>query len=49
VAGIACDKQGFSIRYADSANLEDDGTSIHKNDNGWIGNLERAISLQPVP
>ncbi|MBR0682734.1 hypothetical protein GXW74_19740 [Roseomonas eburnea] len=37
----------FSIRHADSTNLQYDGTSIHKNYNGWIENLERAIIRQP--
>jgi hypothetical protein len=49
VTEIAYDEQGFSIRYLDSRNLDYDGTSIHKNYNGWIENLERAISQQPVP
>lgn len=49
VTEIAYDAQGFSIRYLDSRNLEYDGTSIHKNYNGWVENLERAISQQPLP
>lgn len=49
VTEIAYDETRFTIRYADSRNLGYDGTSIHKNYNGWIQNLERAISQQPVP
>ena len=49
VTEIAYDQQGFSIRYVDSRNLGYDGTNIHKNYNGWVTNLERAISQQPLP
>jgi hypothetical protein len=49
VTEIAYDETRFTIRYADSRNLGYDGTSIHKNYNGWIQNLERAISQQPAP
>ncbi len=49
VTEIAYDDTRFTIRYVDSRNLGFDGTSIHKNYNGWIENLERAISQQPVP
>jgi len=33
----------YSIRYKDSSNMHYDGGSIHKNYNGWIENLDRAI------
>ncbi|MDX1431840.1 MAG: hypothetical protein R3286_05265 [Gammaproteobacteria bacterium] len=36
----------FSIQYRDSTNLDYDGTSIHRNYNGWIQNLENAIKVQ---
>jgi hypothetical protein len=49
VVNIAYDETVFNIRYVDSRNLGYTGTSIHKNYNGWIRNLERAISQQPVP
>ena len=49
VTEIAYTADSFSIRYLDSRNLQYDGTSIHKNYNGWIQNLERAISQQPLP
>lgn len=38
--------KSYSIRYKDSDNLNYDGSSIHKNYNGWIENLERAISVR---
>ena len=47
VTEITYNEQVFSILYVDSTNLQYDGTSIHKNYNGWIQNLERAISQQP--
>jgi hypothetical protein len=49
VTEIAYDETRFTIRYVDSRNLDYTGTSIHKNYNGWVRNLERAISQQPVP
>lgn len=48
VTEITYDAQRFAIRYVDSSNLGYDGTNIHKNYNGWIQNLERAISQQPA-
>jgi hypothetical protein len=48
VTEITYNEQVFSIIYVDSTNLQYDGTSIHKNYNGWIQNLERAISVQPT-
>lgn len=36
----------YSIKYLDSANLNYDGTNIHKNYNGWITNLNRSIQTQ---
>ena len=47
VTEITYNEQVFSIIYVDSTNLQYDGTSIHKNYNGWIQNLERAINLRP--
>lgn len=43
---IPYDTTGFSIAYRDSTNLDYDGTSIHKNYNSWIQNLEREIRVQ---
>src|SRR5947209_7911447 len=36
----------YSITYKNSANLMYDGQSIHKNYNGWIQNLDKAIHSQ---
>lgn len=49
VTEITYDQTRFSIRYVDSRNLGYTGTSIHRNYNSWIRNLERAISQQPLP
>jgi hypothetical protein len=48
VVEITYSADAFAIRYLDSRNLQYDGSSIHKNYNGWIQNLERAIAQQPV-
>ncbi|NOZ90941.1 MAG: hypothetical protein GXO60_06625 [Epsilonproteobacteria bacterium] len=42
---IAYNRNYYSIKYLDSKNLKYDKESntIHKNYNGWIKNLERAI------
>jgi hypothetical protein len=44
VVDVSYTAKAYSIRYKDSANLHYDGSSIHKNYNGWIQNLDRAIS-----
>jgi len=36
----------YSILYKSSVNLDQHGDSIHKNYNGWIQNLDRAIRSQ---
>lgn len=46
VVEIAFDTKAFSIRYKDSTDLNYDGTNIHRNYNGWVQNLERAILAQ---
>ena len=38
--------QRYSIVYKDSKNLDYDGTQIHKNYNGWVENLDKAIKVQ---
>jgi hypothetical protein len=40
---ISYSAERYSIVYKDSVNLLYDGTNIHKNYNGWIRNLDRAI------
>ena len=43
VVDVRYDTKTYSIKYKDSSNLQYDGTSIHKNYNGWIQNLDNAI------
>lgn len=43
VVDIDYDTKSYSIKYKDSVNLEYDGKTIHKNYNGWVENLDRAI------
>lgn len=38
--------KSYSIVYKDSTNLNYDGTSIHRNYNGWIQNLDKGIRAQ---
>ncbi len=47
VTNIAFNTRQFSILYAESRNLQASGELIHKNYNGWVRNLERAITQQP--
>ena len=46
VVDIRYTTRNYSITYKDSTNLDYDGTNIHKNYNGWISNLDRAIKTQ---
>ena len=46
VVEIPYDTTGFAIAYRDSTDLDYDGTSIHKNYNSWVQNLEREIRVQ---
>ena len=46
VVDIDYSPRTYSIRYKDSSNLNYDGGSIHKNYNGWIENLDRAIRVR---
>lgn len=48
IVKITFDARNFSIFYKDSTNLNYDGTRIHRNYNGWIQNLEKAILAQTV-
>jgi hypothetical protein len=43
---INYNKQKYSITYKDSENLDYDGKNIHRNYNGWIQNLDKAIKVQ---
>ena len=46
VVDITYDIKNYSIRYKDSSNLKYDGKTIHSNYNGWIQNLDKAISKE---
>lgn len=46
VVDITYDRTQYNIRYKDSNNLKYDGTNIHSNYNGWIQNLQAAITAQ---
>jgi hypothetical protein len=43
IVDITYDAKSFSIKYKDSENLDHADGDIHRNYNGWIGNLEREI------
>ncbi|MGH6624128.1 MAG: hypothetical protein ACREBN_09160 [Burkholderiaceae bacterium] len=46
VVSIPFSTTSFSILYKSSANLDQQGDSIHKNYNSWVQNLEKAIRAQ---
>ena len=46
IVNITYDTKSYSITYKDSSNLQYDGKWIHSNYNGWIQNLDMAISKQ---
>jgi len=46
VVDIKYNAKTYSIMYKDSVNLNYDGKNIHRNYNGWIQNLNRAIQAQ---
>lgn len=46
VVDITYDTKTYNINYKNSDNLNYDGQNIHKNYNGWIQNLDRAIKVQ---
>ena len=43
VVEVTYDTKTYSIAYKDSVNLDFANGTIHKNYNGWITNLDRAI------
>jgi hypothetical protein len=43
---INYDTKAYSITYKDSSGLNYDGSTIHKNYNGWIENLNNGIRVQ---
>lgn len=46
VVDITYNTQEYNITYKDSTDLKYDGTNIHSNYNGWVQNLDKAISAQ---
>ena len=46
VVEVTYDTKTYNIKYKDSTNLDYNGTSIHKNYNGWVENLDKAIRMQ---
>src|SRR5262245_11540928 len=46
IVDVNYDQKSYTIKYRDSKNLDYDGTSIHKNYNGWIQNLDKGIRTQ---
>jgi hypothetical protein len=46
VVDIPYDTRRFSIRYVSSANLDYTGSTIHRNYNTWVRNLQNAIVVQ---
>lgn len=46
VVDIEHDTKSYSIKYRDSTNLQAGDGMIHRNYNGWIQNLEKAIRVQ---
>ena len=46
VIDINFDMERYSIHYKDITNLKYDGTTIHTNYNGWIENLQNAITAR---
>jgi hypothetical protein len=46
VVDIDYDQRAYNIRYKDSTNLDYTGTTIHRNYNGWVENLDKAIKAQ---
>jgi hypothetical protein len=46
VVDIDYNQKSYSIKYKDSTNLDYNGSTIHRNYNGWIENLDKAIKAQ---
>lgn len=46
VVDIDHTQKAYSIRYRESTNLDYKDGQIHKNYNGWIQNLDKAIKIQ---
>ena len=48
IVDVEHDTKTYSIKYRDSTNLDAKDGMIHKNDNGWIQNLDKAIRAELV-
>jgi hypothetical protein len=46
IVDITYDTKMFSIKYKSSVNLDYSNGDIHRNYNGWVQNLEKAIRIQ---
>lgn len=46
VVDISYDTKKYDIAYKDSSNLNYNGSTIHKNYNSWVQNLDRRIQSQ---
>jgi hypothetical protein len=46
IIDVEHDAKSYSIKYRDSTNLDARDGMIHKNYNGWIQNLDKAIRAQ---
>jgi hypothetical protein len=46
VVDINYTTKSYDITYKDSSNLKYGGSTIHKNYNGWVQNLDRRIQAQ---
>ncbi|MGH8726693.1 MAG: hypothetical protein ACREV9_00725 [Burkholderiales bacterium] len=46
IVDITYDSKKYDIAYKDSSNLNYNGSTIHKNYNSWVQNLDRRIQAQ---
>ena len=46
VVDIDYNQTSYSIKYKESTNLDYNGAQIHKNYNGWVQNLDKAIRTE---
>jgi hypothetical protein len=48
IVDVEHDTKTYSIKYRDSTNLDAKDGTIHKNYNGWVQNLDKAIRSELV-
>jgi hypothetical protein len=46
IVDVTYNTKSYDIAYKDSSNLNYNGSTIHKNYNGWVQNLDRKIQAQ---